>query len=150
MFGHPSLFFIPFAMHIVEIPSFFPPYGGEFCLEQAKALQALGHRVAIVSNVQLSIKKSVPEFITLTYRHHLREMDGVSVYRSYMRGIPKCYRLNAERWIRTTKQLFAEYVAANGKPTSFMHIAASGLAAQPCNSAQPSAYLILLRSISQR
>ena len=109
-------FFIPFAMHIVEIPSFFPPYGGEFCLEQAKALQALGHRVAIVSNVQLSVKKSVPEFITLPYRHHLREMDGVSVYQSYMRGIPKCYRLNAERWIRTTKQLFAEYVAANGKP----------------------------------
>lgn len=103
-------------MHIVEIPSFFPPYGGEFCLEQAKALQALGHRVAIVSNVQLSVKKSVPEFITLPYRHHLREMDGVSVYQSYMRGIPKCYRLNAERWIRTTKQLFAEYVAANGKP----------------------------------
>ena len=109
-------FFIPFAMHIVEIPSFFPPYGGEFCLEQAKALQALGHRVAIVSNVQLSVKKSIPEFITLPYRHHLREMDGVSVYQSYMRGIPKCYRLNAERWIRTTKQLFAEYVAANGKP----------------------------------
>ena len=42
-------------MHILEIPSFFTPYGGEFCLEQAKALKALGHEVRILSNVQLGI-----------------------------------------------------------------------------------------------
>ena len=48
-------------MHILEIPSFFPPYGGEFCLEQARALQALGHEVRVLSNVQLSIKRSISE-----------------------------------------------------------------------------------------
>jgi hypothetical protein len=40
-------------MHILEIPSFFTPYGGEFCLDQAKALKAVGHEVRILSNVQL-------------------------------------------------------------------------------------------------
>ncbi len=44
-------------MHILEIPSFFPPYGGEFCLEQSKALQQLGHEVRILSRVQLGITK---------------------------------------------------------------------------------------------
>ena len=103
-------------MHIVEIPSFFPPYGGEFCLEQAKALQALGHRVAIVSNVQLSVKKSLSEFVKLPYSHHYKMLDDVTVYQSYMRGIPKCFRLNAKRWIRIVKKMFDEYVAENGKP----------------------------------
>ena len=41
-------------MHILEIPSFFTPYGGEFCLDQAKALKAVGHEVRILSNVQLA------------------------------------------------------------------------------------------------
>ena len=103
-------------MHIVEIPSFFPLYGGEFCLEQAKALQALGHRVAIVSNVQLSVKKSLSEFVKLPYSHHYKMLDDVTVYQSYMRGIPKCFRLNAKRWIRIVKKMFDEYVAENGKP----------------------------------
>ena len=103
-------------MHIVEIPSFFPPYGGEFCLEQAKALQALGHRVVIVSNVQLSVKKSLSEFVKLPYSHHYKMLDDVTVYQSYMRGIPKCFRLNAKRWIRIVKKMFDEYVAENGKP----------------------------------
>ena len=49
-------------MHIVEIPSFFPPYGGEFCLEQSKALRSLGHEVRIISNVQLSVKKSPKDY----------------------------------------------------------------------------------------
>ena len=30
-------------MHILEIPSFLPPYGGYFCIEQAKALLSRGH-----------------------------------------------------------------------------------------------------------
>ena len=40
-------------MHILEIPSFFPPYGGEFCLEQARALQALGHEVRTLKRIRI-------------------------------------------------------------------------------------------------
>ena len=41
-------------MHILELPSFFEPHGGMFCLEQAKALQARGHEVRILSCSQLA------------------------------------------------------------------------------------------------
>ena len=40
-------------MHMLEIPSFLPPYGGYFCIEQAKALAACGHEVGILHCQQL-------------------------------------------------------------------------------------------------
>lgn len=103
-------------MHIVEIPSFFPPYGGEFCLEQAKALKALGHEVRIVSNVQLSVRKSIREFVFLPYGRRHIELDGIPVIMSYMRGIPKTVRPNVRRWIATVCSMFAGYVREYGLP----------------------------------
>ena len=44
-------------MHILEIPSFFIPYGGEFCIEQSRALTMIGHEVRIMANVYLSVKR---------------------------------------------------------------------------------------------
>ncbi len=103
-------------MHIVEIPSFFPPYGGEFCLEQAKALKALGHEVRIVSNVQLAIRKGIVEFVSLPYGRRDIVLDGIPVMMSYMRGIPKTVRPNVRRWVATVRSMFAEYVRKYGLP----------------------------------
>lgn len=103
-------------MHIVEIPSFFIPYGGEFCLEQSKALRSRGHEVRIISNVQLSVKRSVREFITMPYGRRYTGLDGIPVYLSYMRGIPKCVRPNVSRWISIVRSMFAQYVRKYGTP----------------------------------
>ena len=75
-------------MHILEIPSFFTPYGGEFCLEQAKALQAQGNEVRILSNVQLSIKKSIKEYLYLPCSRFTENIDGITAYRSYQHSFP--------------------------------------------------------------
>ena len=103
-------------MHIVEIPSFFPPYGGEFCLEQSRALQARGHEVRVVSNVQLSVKRSIREFLTLPYGKRWTEQQGIAVLQSYQRGVPKVVRPNVERWVTIVRSLFRDYVARYGKP----------------------------------
>ncbi len=103
-------------MHIVEIPSFFPPYGGEFCIEQSKALQTFGHEVRIISNVQLSVKRSVREFLTLPYDRRFIEIEGIPGYQSYMRGIPKVIRPNVERWVRIVREMFRTYMKRYGKP----------------------------------
>ena len=103
-------------MHIVEIPSFFPPYGGEFCLEQAKALKALGHEVRILSNVQLSVKRSLKDFLGYSYGRWTENMEDVEVYRSYQRGIPKVIRPNVKRWVSITMSMFDDYVKRYGKP----------------------------------
>ena len=103
-------------MHIVELPSFFPPYGGEFCLDQAKALSSFGHTVRIISNVQLSVKKGIADFCLYSYGRKWTEMDGVSVYYSYTRGIPMMIKPNVERWVKTVRQMFDDYVQKYGRP----------------------------------
>ena len=89
-----------FFMHILEIPSFFPPYGGEFCLEQSKALQQLGHEVRILSRVQLGITKGWKDYLFLPYTMGVETMDGVEVWRDFQRGIPKVVRPNVDRWLK--------------------------------------------------
>lgn len=103
-------------MHILEIPSFFPPYGGTFCLDQAKALSALGHEVRILSNVQLGMSIGLTEYLSLPYSRYEHEMEGITVYQSFQRGIPKMIRYNVNRWLDTVRSMFRDYMAKYGKP----------------------------------
>ena len=103
-------------MHILEIPSFFPPMGGDFCLDQAKALSAFGHEVRILSNVQLAVTINMKDYVFLSWRRYEHEMDGITVYQSYQRGIPKCIRHNVNRWISIVVSMFADYNAKYGMP----------------------------------
>ncbi len=103
-------------MHILEIPSFFPPYGGLFCLDQAKALAVRGHEVRILSNVQLGWTIGAKDYLTLPYRRYEHEMDGITIYQSYQRGIPKLVRQNVNRWVAIVRSMFRDYVAKYGQP----------------------------------
>ena len=103
-------------MHILEIPSFFTPYGGEFCLEQAKALKALGHEVRILSNVQLGITIGGKDFLVLPSCRFEHERAGVIIYQSYQRGLPRMVHHNVMRWVDIVCSMFAEYEAKYGKP----------------------------------
>ena len=103
-------------MHILEIPSFFTPYGGEFCLEQAKALKALGHEVRMLSNVQLGITIGGKDFLVLPSCRFEHERDGITIYQSYQRGLPRMVHHNVMRWVDIVCSMFTEYVAKYGKP----------------------------------
>lgn len=103
-------------MHVVEIPSFFPPNGGLFCLDQAKALLASGHEVRILSNVQLGVSIGLKDYLTLPYHRYEHEMDGVTVIQSYQRGMPKMIRFNVGRWISIVRSMFRDYVSRYGLP----------------------------------
>lgn len=103
-------------MHILEIPSFFSPYGGEFCLDQAKALKAVGHEVRILSNVQLGITIGGKDFFVLPFYRYEHERDGITIYQSYQRGLPRVVRHNVQRWVGIVESMFREYVRKYGKP----------------------------------
>ena len=103
-------------MHILEIPSFFTPYGGEFCLEQAKALKAFGHEVRIMSNVQLGATIGLREYVLLPYCRYEHERDGITVYQSFQRGLPHMVRHNVTRWINIVRSMFEDYVRKYGEP----------------------------------
>ena len=103
-------------MHILELPSFFPPHGGLFCLEQAKALKALGHEVRIVSIVELGVSKDREFYLTAPWREERKEMEGVEVFCTYMRAVPKAVRYNIIRWVNLCEKAVDRYVRRFGKP----------------------------------
>ena len=103
-------------MHILEIPSFFPPYGGLFCLDQAKALEALGHEVRILSNVQLGATIGLRDYVVRPYCRFEHVMEGITVYQSYQRGIPHMVRHNVDRWVSIVCSMFDDYAKKYGKP----------------------------------
>ena len=103
-------------MHILEIPSFFPPSGGLFCLDQAKALAMLGHEVRILSNVQLGLTIHKKDYFTLPFGRYEHQMADITVYQSYQRGFPKVVRPNVKRWVRIVQSMFKDYEAKYGRP----------------------------------
>ena len=104
------------TMHILEIPSFFTPYGGEFCLDQAKALKAQGHEVRILSNVQLGVTIGLKGFLSLPFRRYEHQRDGITVCQSFQRGIPLTVRWNVRRWIQIVCDMFDDYASKYGRP----------------------------------
>ncbi len=103
-------------MHILEIPSFFTPYGGEFCLEQAKALKALGHEVRILSCVQLGVTIGLKDYLLLPYHRYEHQRDDVTIYQSFQRGLPKMVHHNVMRWVSIVESMFCDYIKKYGKP----------------------------------
>ena len=103
-------------MHILELPSFFPPHGGLFCLEQAKALKAIGHEVRIVSVVELGVSLDRKFYLTAPWREERREQEGVEVFSYYMRAVPKAVRYNIRRWVSLCQKAVDRYVQRFGKP----------------------------------
>lgn len=103
-------------MHILEIPSFFTPLGGEFCLEQAKALKSLGHEVRVISCNKLDITLSIKRYITARYGVWEEKIEGVEFIRSNIRAVPKNIPLNQRRWCREVVRLYNIYKEKHGKP----------------------------------
>lgn len=103
-------------MHILEIPSFFPPHGGLFVLEQARALQTQGNMVRILACVQLGISVDGSFYLRARRDRWWEEMNGVEVYRSYMRTVPCCIRPNQQRWCRIVQEMYEDYKQRYGRP----------------------------------
>ena len=103
-------------MHILERPSFFTPYGGEFCLDQARALKAVGQEVRILSNVQLGVTIGAKGYLSLPYSRYEHEVEGITVCQSFQRGVPMAVRWNVRRWVRIVCEMFDAYVAKYGVP----------------------------------
>ena len=103
-------------MHILEIPSFFTPYGGEFCLDLAKALKTQGHEVRILSNVQLGVTIGLKGFLSLPFRRYEHQRDDITVCQSFQRGIPLTVRWNVRRWVQIVCDMFDDYTNKYGRP----------------------------------
>lgn len=103
-------------MHILELPSFFPPHGGLFCLEQAKALRDRGHEVRIIACTGLGASADGTFYLNAKRGLWRTEMDGIEVYGYYHHDIPKMVRLNTMYWLHRVHGLYRRYVLEHGTP----------------------------------
>lgn len=103
-------------MHILEIPSFFIPHGGLFALDQAKALAQRGNEVRMLVCVQIALTIDRSFYMKAPIGRWWEEMEGIEMYRTYMRGIPKVIKPNQERWCRTVLSMYEDYKKRYGKP----------------------------------
>lgn len=104
-------------MHILVIPSFLPPYGGRFALDQACALAGAGHRVGVLHCQQLGATVLPRHYLTARVgRWEERPAPRVALFRTNMRGVPKCVRPNERRYVATIVSMYHQYVERHGRP----------------------------------
>lgn len=90
--------------------------GGEFCLEQASALKALGHEVRILSCNQLAATVSLKNYVFGNWHSWTEEMYGIEVWRTNMRALPKWVGYNQKRWCGAVVAMYERYKKRYGKP----------------------------------
>lgn len=105
-------------MHILEIVSFLPPYGGYFAVEQAAALQRAGHHVSLLYVQQLSLTLDGPGTWLRGQRSKSHDFDpqSVHIHKRYFRGIPKAVHHNQATYCRLINQMYDHYVEQYGTP----------------------------------
>jgi glycosyltransferase involved in cell wall biosynthesis len=109
------------AKHIVAIPSWYSGgrgSGGGYFRDQALALQAAGHRVAILApEIHTSRDLRAGRVPRAEAGRTIIEHDGVDVYRRTRRVmLPRLPYRNALLWSWCGLRLFAEYSARHGTP----------------------------------
>lgn len=100
---------------VLVIPSWYPPRGGEFFRDHARALAAAGMEVSVVSLDRISLKQDPAilwkgKNITSGYDYSIRE------YSSPCPIIPYIEKPNARLWIRKMKHLGLQYIEKHGRP----------------------------------
>lgn len=103
-------------MHILELPSFFPPYGGMFCVDQAKALAMQGNTVRIAACLNMSARLSPALYLKAPLGTYSTRVDGIEVMRKDLRGIPFFPKACAMHWVKAVEKLVDKYVEKFGKP----------------------------------
>ncbi len=109
------------AKHIVAIPSWYSTgrgSGGGYFRDQALALQAAGHRVAILApDIFTHRDLRAGRLSRSDAGRVVVEKDGVDIYRRTARiWMPRLPYRNALSWSLCGLALFAAYVARNGTP----------------------------------
>lgn len=103
-------------LHILQLPSFYIPNGGQFVTQQAQILKDKGLIVNILSNIELGISVEKWKYFTYFWCSKISHEDGLTVFRSFFRSVPKLTKLNAKLYARKTLRLFGKYVKMFGKP----------------------------------
>jgi glycosyltransferase involved in cell wall biosynthesis len=102
-------------MHVLQLPSWYIPEGGQFCRNQAIILDKK-IKVGIVAGIHISWKKYKLLALKLPFFTDKSIEDNIFVYRRFIRRVPKLERLNGLLWCYLTIASVKKYIKEHGKP----------------------------------
>ncbi len=105
----------PKPRSVLVIPSWYPPRGGEFFRDHARALATSGMEVAVVSLDRISLKHD-PSILWKGKNISFGYDDGIREYSTPCPIIPFVEKPNARLWIRRMKHLGLQYIEKHGRP----------------------------------
>lgn len=111
-------------MKILQLPSWYLPQGGQFCLNQSLALQEQGIEVHILANVVLPWRKYKFSVFRYPITPFFTEENGIPIYRYYSWRYPFVDIPNIEKWVKKTVCLFDKYKEKYGLP-DIIHVHSS-------------------------
>ncbi|MDR0829592.1 MAG: glycosyltransferase [Prevotellaceae bacterium] len=103
-------------LHILQLPSWYMPHGGQFVRNQAQALIEKGLTVNVLANIETSLRKDKLKYLTYPLQSKFTEEDGFVIYRNFLRVIPKFGKINIEMYVAKTLQMFKKYCEQFGAP----------------------------------
>lgn len=102
--------------HVLLLPSWYLPEGGQFCRNQAQALCEMGIKANVLANVTLSWKKYKKQIFKFPWFSYTSNEDNIIVYRFFHRTIPFIKKMNGLLWSWQTVRLFIKYKKKHGTP----------------------------------
>lgn len=111
-------------MKVLQLPSWYLPEGGHFCMHQSLALMEQGVEVDILANVVLPWRTYKWRVFTYPFRSFYCNDYGIRTFRYYSWRIPFANTYNINHWIKKTVQLFDKYQKENGLP-DIIHVHSS-------------------------
>lgn len=104
-------------LHILHLPSWYLPEGGQFCRNQVRALNETGEVYAsILANVTISTRKYGLKSFLFPKEFFLSHEDDMDVFRNYHISLPRFKKRDALNWSKETLKMFESYSKQFGKP----------------------------------
>lgn len=103
-------------LHILMLPSWYLPQGGQFVRNQAQMLCELGVECNVLANVSLPWRKYGFKTLKFPRKAFSSQEDNLLVFRKFTKRIPHFRVLNGLLWTYQTIRLFEKYTEIYGKP----------------------------------
>ena len=103
-------------LHVLMLPSWYLPHGGQFCRNQAQILCEKGIKANVLANVSLPWRKYKFRTFQFPWKFHTSNEDQLTVFRFFTRTIPFLNKSNGIIWSWITLIMFNKYCKIFGKP----------------------------------
>lgn len=103
-------------IHVLVIPSWYPPHGGHFFREHSQTLAAEGLNTGVIACHYKSLKHMSGRDVLKTMPAEKQYINGVTEWHQDLPALPLLMKANMHRWVNRSMHLFETYTSTHGQP----------------------------------